>query len=184
MLPGAWRPFWPPRHTPRISWRIKVTPMCSRGRCCAMNETAATKCRVFAFSKRTCAAKTVSMSLYCLKYGAWIQVCTGHGRSLLSSEQQFSKRVIIKAELRPKAGSSIFLSITVTPVCSIIKFLIKIIATTFIFTEWLEKGLLRIFQRRGQLDENSIGTLPEPNTFSRNFSYSSEKNGHNIASIF
>ena len=116
MLPGAWRPFWPPRHTPRISWRIKVTPMCSRGRCCAMNETAATKCRVFAFSKRTCAAKTVSMSLYCLKYGAWIQVCTGHGRSLLSSEQQFSKRVIIKAELRPKAGSSIFLSITVTSV--------------------------------------------------------------------
>ena len=97
--------------------RIEVTPMRSRGRCCAMNETAATKCRVFAFSKRTCAAKTVSMSLYCLKYGAWIQVCTGHGRSLLSSEQQFSKRVIIKAELRPKAGSSIFLSITVTPVC-------------------------------------------------------------------
>ena len=183
MLPGAWRPFWPPRHTPRISWRIKVTPMCSRGRCCAMNETAATKCRVFAFSKRTCAAKTVSMSLYCLKYGAWIQVCTGHGRSLLSSEQQFSKRVIIKAELRPKAGSSIFLSITVTPVCSIIKFLIKIIATTFILPSGWKKASSGSSNGAVNSTKTASGPFRSRILFSH-FSYSSEKNGHNIASIF
>ena len=140
-------------------------------------------CVFLHFQDTRCAAKMMSMSLHCLKYGAWIQVCTGHGRSLLSSEQQFSKRVIIKAELRPKAGSSIFLSITVTPVCSIIKFLIKIIATTFILPSGWKKASSGSSNGAVNSTKTASGPFRSRILFSH-FSYSSEKNGHNIASIF
>ena len=92
--------------------------------------------------------------------------------------------MIIKAELRPKAGSSIFLSKTVTPVYFDNKVFDRNRSNDFQFTEWLEKDLLRILQRLGYLEENSIGTFRGSNTFFSHFSSSGEKNGHNIASIF
>ena len=133
--------------------------------------------------------KTHAAELCQCRYIVWStgrrdRVCTGHGISLLSSEQQFSKRMIIKAESRPKAGSSIFLSITVTPVYFDNKVLIEIAATTFTLPSGWKKISSGSSNGSVSSTKNSIGTLRVPNTFFSHFSFLNGKNCHNTASIF